>query len=179
VLIDNSFYNNTTFPEWYKIKHGVPKSSVLGHLFFLLYINDLPNIWHEPNNYKSSEFKLYINNIINNLYDWFKVNSLSLIWLNLLFTIHDKNSHDINIIINCDNKQIKVIKNTFLVLDIDSSLSQKNYIDQLMIKLGRACYAIRYIKHCMSQDTLSTIYFSYLLSFLLYGIIFGGNSEQL
>jgi hypothetical protein len=100
-----------------------------------------------------------------------------------------------------------VIKNTtFLGLDIDSSLSQKNYIDQLMInplnselnpvchllallgtyhilhvsrirvKLGTACYAIRHIKHCMSQDTLSTIYFSYLHSFLPYGIIFGGNS---
>ena len=44
-----------------------------------------------------------------------------------LFTIYDKNSHDINIIINYDNKQNKVIKNTtFLGLDIVSSLSWKN-----------------------------------------------------
>jgi len=44
VVIDNSFYNNTTFPEWNKIKHGVPKSQVLGPLFFLLQIKDLLNI---------------------------------------------------------------------------------------------------------------------------------------
>ena len=70
-----------------------------------------------------------------------------------------------------------MIKNTtFLGLDIYSSLLWKNYIDQLMIKLSTACYANRYIKHFMSQDTLSAIYFSHFHSFLSYVIIFGGNS---
>jgi len=64
----------------------------------------------------------------------------------------------INIKISCDNKLIKVTKNTkFLVFDTDSSLLGKNHIDQIMIKLSRACYAIIYVKHFMSQDTLRTI----------------------
>ena len=42
----------------------------------------------------------------------------------------------------------------------------------------RACYAIRYVKHFMSQDTLRTIYFSYFHSNLSYGTIFWGNSAH-
>jgi len=45
-----------------------------------------------------------------------------------------------------------------------------------MIKLSRVCYAIRYVKHFMSQDTLRTIYFSCFHSILSYGIIFWVNS---
>ena len=87
-----------------------------------------------------------------------------------------KNSYEINIKISSDHKLIKESKNTkFLGLDVDSSLSWKNRIDQ-MIKLSRACHAIRYVKYFMPQDTLRTIYFSYFHSILSYGITFWGNS---
>ena len=92
VLINNSFSNNTTFSEWGKIKHGVPQGSILGPLFFLLYINDLQNIIADPfklvlfaddtsviiANFSTSKFKEDINNIIDNINDWFRSNSLSL-----------------------------------------------------------------------------------------------------
>ena len=88
-----------------------------------------------------------------------------------------KNSHEINVKISCNNKLITETKNTkFLGLDIDSTLSWKTRINQMTFKLSRACYAIRYGKHFMSQDTLRTIYFSYFHSIVSYGIIFWGNS---
>jgi hypothetical protein len=34
--------------NWGKIKHGVRQGSILGLLFFVLYINDLSNITADP-----------------------------------------------------------------------------------------------------------------------------------
>ena len=69
---------------------------------------------------------------------------------------------------------IKETKNN--QFDTDSSLSWKTHIDKIMTKLSTACYAIRYGKHFMYQDTLRTIYFSYFHSILLYGTVFWHNS---
>ena len=81
--------------------------------------------------------------------------------------------------ISCDNKLLTKTENTkFLGLHVDSSVSWKTHIKQMMYKLNRACYAIRHVKHFMSQDTLRTIYFSYFHSILSYGIIFWGNSSH-
>jgi hypothetical protein len=63
----------------------------------------------------------------------------------------------------------------FLGLNIDETLSWKYHTDQLVPKLSSACYAVQTVKDLMSQDTLRMIYFSYMHSIIIYGIIFWGN----
>ena len=94
---------------------------------FLIYINNLPNIIADPSklilfaddtsiintNPSPSKFKEDINNIINNINDWFRCNSLSLNFDKTYFLqFRPKNSYEIDIKISCDNKLIKETKNT-------------------------------------------------------------------
>jgi hypothetical protein len=90
VLINNSSFNTTSFPQRNKIKHDVPRVSILCPYFFLIYMNDLLNIIAEPSktilladdtsiiitNPRPSKFKEDINNKIDNINDWFRGNSL-------------------------------------------------------------------------------------------------------
>jgi len=94
---------------------------------FLIYINDLLNVIADPSkpilfaddtsiiitNPSPSKFKEDINNIIDNISDWFRGNSLSSNFDKTYFLqFGPKNSCEINIKIIGDNKLIKETKST-------------------------------------------------------------------
>ena len=84
------------------------------------------------------------------------------------------------------NIQIKgpdsIILNTnstkFLGLLLDSTISWKAHITELVSKLTKACYAIGAVKPVMSREALRNIYFSYFHSFTSDGDIFWGKSHE-
>ena len=55
--------------------------------------------------------------------------------------------------------------------------SWKDHIAAVTSKLNKSCYAIRSVKPFLSREILRMVYFSYVHSFLSYGIIFWGNSH--
>ena len=64
----------------------------------------------------------------------------------------------------------------FLGLNLDSTLSWKSHIEKLSSKLNSAWYLIRSLRSIISAKNLRTIYFSYVHSIMMYGIIFWRSS---
>ena len=185
---------NIHYSNWELVKHGVPQGSILGPLLFLLYINDLPTVTAKKaklvlyaddtsliiTSSSHTEFVTKLNKVLFDVHEWFRSN---LLFLNLNKTTYlqflTKNSQKLNLNITLMNNQITSSTNTkFLGLTIEETVSWKAHINQIMLRLSSACYAIRVITPLMTVDTLKMVYHSCIHSIITYGIIFGGNSPH-
>ena len=168
-------HNNGIESTWEKIKQGVPQGSILRPIFFLIYINDLPNfasigtkIFLYANDTSiivtSPNLETQIDKICGEINDWFKINHLELNYNKthyLQFNTKNSKVYDLKLNYQC-NYVINSSNTKFLGLIIDDSLSWKPHIDQMMSKLNTACFAIQTIQTIMSQETLRMVYFAYI-----------------
>jgi hypothetical protein len=192
VIIQNN--SKSSYSDWKIIKHGLPQGSILGPLFFIIiYKRPAPNELENTSmvlyaddtslvitGTNLAQFSVDVNTVFNNVNEWFRSN---LMFLNNEKThflqFWTKNSQKIDLNITLAEEYItntSYIK--FFGLIIDKNLSWKCHIEQALIKLSSACYAMKVVTPLMGDKTLRMIYFAYVHFLLSYGIILWGNSSH-
>ena len=124
-----------------EISCGVPLGSILGPLFFLLYINDINNVSNllnlilfadDTNVFMSHKDLNYLSDMLNLEMDklsiWFKANKLSLNLKKTKFMVFKprQKSSICNIQISIDNQNIVKVKETNETSEMLASLNNKN-----------------------------------------------------
>ena len=190
--LDNRFQKticNSNLSKMDKIKCGVPQGSILGPLFFLVYINDIKGIMNDfkyqlyaddtvlycnGNSYEECASELQIT--IDKFVSWCSKNALTInIKKTKIMTFGSKNNlkRAKNIEIKIKNETLGIVPTyKYLGINLDQTLNFKYHTENLLKLINHKLYMFSKIRKYLNVDSAVTIYKTMILPYLDYGDIF-------
>ncbi len=193
-LIRNYFSNRSQavkfdgrISESAPIKLGVPQGSVLGPLFFLIFINDLAYSVNLCCKMFADDTTLYkahddlekliskFRDELKGLIDWCKYNTLDINWSKTFFMFITNKRTKMPSVLNIDDTEVKVVDCFKLLgVSIDNKLSFVKHSQDIRTAINRKLYSIKrlfYLPYSVKIQFFKTFvlpYFDYGLSLLIY-----------
>ena len=173
---------------------GVPQGSVLGPLFFLIFVNDMQNCTSAQLRLFADDTNIFISHkdpqiikqkaeqCLNDIIKWLTANRLLLSEEKTNYSIFMPRNKDIPDTLNSININGKTILRTdsckYLGLILDDKLTFKNHIDLLCKDLIKVISAFRIIKEWVPNKHKLKLYYAYFHSKLLYALEIYGTSAN-